>query len=374
MKKLLLCIGVLILVLFQGQATAQIVQAKGVTTITYGAALTPADKENAYQAAQMAAIERYFAENGEAESQNFEAIQEGVRANLDKFILTTTILNESDQASFHKYSLAVRVEINVAKLKNTLKSVSAAGNTAARDKSQLVYLFMGREASSVRSFDAHVVKRAVADAQGSATGSESVKGTEGESFKGRAVSTNASKQSSASATAHSEGSVETGGSSTQKMDEVGFRLLPMDSQKTSITSTFSQAGFSVADPEFVLSDADLKAVKSDYSNGSDCAPATLRAVVLSLRKAQVPFLVLATLDVGMPGTDPASGLMRVSVVASARVLDLSGNLPREVAAVPPVQIYGIGPEFAVARDKALKDASVAAAREVVSQLNAAGIR
>jgi hypothetical protein len=148
----------------------------------------------------------------------------------------------------------------------------------------------------------------------------------------------------------------------------------MDSQKTSITSTFSQAGFSVADPEFVLSDADLKAVKSDYSNGSDCAPATLRAVVLSLRKAQVPFLVLATLDVGMPGTDPASGLMRVSVVASARVLDLSGNLPREVAAVPPVQIYGIGPEFAVARDKALKDASVAAAREVVSQLNAAGIR
>ncbi|HXA48586.1 MAG TPA: hypothetical protein VNW52_13205 [Burkholderiaceae bacterium] len=374
MKKFLLCIAALSFVLFQSHAIAQIVQAKGVTTVTYGAVLTPQDKENAYQSAQMSAVERYFAENGEAESQNFETIQDSIRANLNKFILSTTILNEDDQPSFHKYSLVVRVELNIAKLKNTLKTVSAVTNTANADKSQLVYLFVGREVASVRTFDAHVVKRAVADASGTATSSQSTKGTEGESIKGHKVSTNASKESAAAATAHVEGTVETGGSSTQKMDEMGYKLLPMDNQKTSITSTFSQAGFSVADPEFVLSDGDMKAVKNDYSNGSDCTPATLRAVVQSLRKAQVPYLVLATLDVGTPGVDPASGLTRVSVLASGRVLDLKGNLPREVAAVPPVQIYGVGSDYTVAMNKALKDASIAAAREVVSQLNAAGIR
>jgi hypothetical protein len=55
-------------------------------------------------------------------------------------------------------------------------------------------------------------------------------------------------------------------------------------------------------------------------------------------------------------------------------MDISGNIPREVASVPPVQFFGMGSDNASASTKALKEASLAAAKEVVSRLNAAGIQ
>ena len=371
MKKLLLAA---IVFMFPFCAGAQIVQVKGVATTTYSATLTPLEKEKAYRSAQLSAVERYFAENGESESQNFEAIQDKISDNLDKFILSTVVLNEQDQPSLHKYSVSVRVELNVAKLRNTLRSASAASKTAGKDKSQLVYVFVGREVDSLRTFDERVVKREETSASVNATGAKSTKGSEGESIKKGMVNTTASKQSSASGTLDTVRKIETGGSTTRKSDDVSYRLLSLANSKTSITSTFSQGGFSVADPEFVLTDKDIKAVNTDFSSGNDLAPSTMRGVVKSLRDAQVPYLVLATLDVGAPSQDPASGMQRVAVSVVGRVLDLTGNLPREVAAVPAVQFFGVGPDNATATGKALKEASLAAAREVVSRMNAAGIR
>ena len=77
---------------------AQVVQIKGTGTVSY-AELTPAIKERAYVAAQMSAVERYFAENGESQTENFEANQDKIQSNLDKFLLSTTVINEQDQQS-----------------------------------------------------------------------------------------------------------------------------------------------------------------------------------------------------------------------------------------------------------------------------------
>ena len=350
---------------------AQVVTVKGVGTISYSnaAEFTPQDKDRAYQAAQVAAVERYFAENGEAEAANFESVQEKVQANLEKFILSSTVLNEQDQPGVKKYSVALKVELNVAKLRNTLKGSSAVSKSSSAEKSQLVYLFMGREVSSVRSFDERVVKRVEVTGKDNSKVSSTKSGSEGESIKADSVSTTATKRNSKTATIDQSMKVETGGSVTRKADDVAYRLLPMTNTKTSITSVFSQAGFNVADPEFVLGDKDIKAVNSDFTTGSDLAPTTIRDVVLSMRKAQVPLLVLATLDLGAPAVDGSSGMPRVAVNVTARVLDISGNLPREVASVPAVQYFGVGPDNASAAGKALKDASVAAAREIVARLN-----
>jgi len=61
------------------------------------------------------------------------------------------------------------------------------------------------------------------------------------------------------------------------------------------------------------------------------------------------------------------------VTVTGRILDVTGNFPREVASVPAVQYFGVGPDNASASGKALKDAATAAAREVVARINAAGI-
>lgn len=371
MKKLLFVIAG---VLLSFQIHAQIVNVKGVGTAKYTKEVTPVEKDKALRAAQVASVERYFAENGEAESQNFEAIQEAIEANLDKFILSTTVINEQDQPGLGRYSISVRVELNVAKLRNTLRSASAVSKTSSAEKSQLMYVFVGREVASVKTFDARVVKRAEVSAEESAKSAVSIKGTEGEMIKASTVSTHASKKTSEDTSVNASLKVETGGSTTRKSDEVSYRLLSLANQKTSITSVLSQAGFIVADPEFVLGDKEIKAVNQDYSTGNDLAPSTLRGVVSAMRKSQVPLLVLATFDVGAPSQDPASGLQRVAVSVTGRVLDLTGNLPREVASVPPVQYFGIGSDNATATSKALKEASLAATREVVSRLNASGVR
>jgi hypothetical protein len=328
-------------------AMAQVVQVKGGGTQSYTGVVAQEVKERAFVKAQLAAVERYFAENGEAESQNFEAIQDKIEENLEKFIINTTVINEQDQTSLHKYSVAVRIELNVAKLRNTLRGASAVAKASNAAKSQLVYLFVGREAASVRAYDARVFQRVDAES----TRSGPAKGTQ-----------------------HAALQVESGGSSTQKADEVSYRLLPITNTATSITNLFSQGGFVVVDPAYAVGDNDFKAVNKDFSAGNDLAPSTMRSLVASLRKNQIPLFVIATLDVGSPGKDPATGLARVAVSVTARVLDLRNAMPREVASVPAAQFFGVGPDNAVARDLGLKEAANAAAREVISRLNAAGIQ
>lgn len=336
----------IVLLLLPVIACAQIIQAKGAGTLPYSGAITPEIKERAYVKAQLNAVERYFAESGEAESQNFEAIESKIQDNLEKFILSTVVLNEQDQSSMHKYSVAVRVEINAAKLRNTLRGASAAGKASNAAKSQLVYVFVGREIASARSFDVRTMKRAEVELE--------------DSTSKRGVQRVAAQ-------------VETGGSATRKADDVAYRLLPMANVVTSITSVFSQGGYLVADPAFAIGDKDIKAINRDFSAGNDIDPGTLRSVVSSLRKQQVPLIVLATLDAGAPSQDPATGMQRAAINVSVRVLDLSNPMPREVVSVPAIQIFGVGSDNQVARDKALKDGSLAAAREVVSRLNAAGV-
>ncbi|MRW91494.1 hypothetical protein GJ699_15990 [Duganella sp. FT80W] len=328
-------------------AAAQVVQVKGVGTVTYTSTPTPELKESAYVKAQMAAIEHYFDERGEAEMQNFAAVQDKIQENIEKYISNTVVINEQDQTSLRKYSVAIRGDLSLTKLNILLRSASNVSKAAHGEKSQLVYLFVGREAASVRSFEARVLKRVEAEA----TNSGSAKGTQRAALQ-----------------------VESGGSSQQKADEVNFRLLPLTNASTAISSQFSQGGFEATDSSFVISDSDFKTASKDFSAGNDLAPATQRAVVATLRKNRVPFFVTATLDVGAVDKDPVSGLARVAVTVTARVLDLRGNFPREVASVPAVQLYGVAPDNAMARDKGLKDAATLATREVISRLNAAGVQ
>ena len=370
MKRVLSLIACL---LFAQPCLAQVVNAKGVATVPYSVAVTPQDKEKAYRAAQVASIERYFAENGEAESENFEAIQPKIEENLDKFIMSTTVLNEQDQPSLHKFSMAVRTELNVAKLRSTLRGASVTGKTANAEKSPMVFIFIGREVAGVKAFDDRVVKRQEMNVEADMKSGGSAKGSEGESIKSSSVSTHASKQRSEKVAVGVAINMETGGSTSRKSDEVTYRLLSMTGNKTSVTSVFSQSGFLGTDSDLVLADSDIKALNQDYSKGNDLTPATMRGIVQSLRKVKIPLFVLATFDVGTPSQDPATGLQRIAVSVTGRVLDVSGAFPREVASVPPVQYFAVGSDNAIATTKALKDAALAATREIVSRLNAVGV-
>ena len=376
MKALYICIMSILYSLMFNPAisSAQVVNVKGMGTITYSSRLSTDIKQQAYLKAQMQAVERYFAERGEAESQNFEINKDKIQSNIDNYILGTVLLDENDQQELKKYSVTVRVELNESKLRNVISASSSVAKTGNSNKSTLVFLFAARESGSVREFDTHIVQRTEVNNTGSSVRGSSTSGTEGESITDTKISTNASRSTVNKGSSKQSTTIESGGSATRKADQTTYRILPLSNQKTAITGIFSQAGFQVVDPEFALNANEIKAVNRDFTSGNDLLPATFKSVVGTLRGQGVPNLVLATIDAGLPSVDPSTGMKRVVVVISARVLDLTSGFPRETASVPPVQYAGLGVESIDATNKAVTEGSLIAAREVVSRLNAIGIR
>ena len=364
-------------------AQAQVATARGKASVTYegsvfGTKASPEVKERALKAAQVKAVEFYYAEAGESQSANFDAIRDKVAASLDAFILDTTVLDEQDQTDKRTYTVTVRTSINVAKLRNAVKAGSATQAVAKGDKSKLTFLFVSRQVDSEKVFDDRVYKRVDQTVKVDAKGAASKNGVEGESVRGGRVGTNASVNRSAGIEAKRTDTIETGGSTTRKASESTWRIFPSANLNATFTGIFASAGFKVLEAAYVEPYTNgllkIKNVENDYKSDNDLDPATLRDIVRGLQAAQIPYLAFGTLDVGLTDTDPASGLMRVAVTVTGKILDLSTGIPENLSTVGPVQYAGIGPTEAEARGNALKKAADSAARELVSQLTNIGLR
>jgi hypothetical protein len=360
-------------------ALAQIEQAKGSATITFaGRKVTAEDKARAFREAQVKAVERYYAESGDSESANFDNVRDKVLDNLDKFVLSATLISEQEATDKKQYNAVVRIELNVAKLRNTLKANSAIGSTAAANKSPLTFVFMARQVASVKSFDARRVERAEVSTDGSATRSDREKTSESERVGRGSVKTAGAADRSVTASTKRVVTMETGGSTAQRADDTAWRLIPAQNLNSQFTGIFAKAGFDVVEAVYVEPQSQgllsVKSIERDYETGNDLSPETLRNTAQGLKNAQIPYLALGTLDVGAKDTDPATGLFRVYVTVTGKILDLNSRFPRVVSSVGPVQFAGTGPSESVAQTNALKLAADNAARELVSQINNVGVR
>ena len=357
---------------------AQVQQARGKASVTYqGKLASPDDKARALQNAQLKAVEFYYAEAGESESENFDAVREKILANPDRYILESTVLGEEESPEKRQYTVAVRVSLNVANLRNLVKSNSAVAKTGAADKSQLVFVFVSREVASVKSFDDRVYKRVDEQANLKVSGNTARKGSEGEAIRGNQISTNETMSEKTDLNASRSHSVETGGSTTKRASDTTYRLFPSANLNTVFTGMFARAGFEVVDAAMAEPATEgrfsVAKVEADYTSGNDLKSATLQSIASGMRVAGVPYVALGTLDVNAPDKDPSTGLVRVSVSVNAKVYNVAKAIPSVQAAVGPVQFAGTGPDEAAARGNALKLAANNAARELSSQLTAKGI-
>ena len=350
--------------------SAQTVQERGIGNVRYSCppnsmvndvcAPSPNNMDDALEKAKMNAIGRYFASQGAAADALYERNEDEILDMMDRFILNETILNEQDRLG--RYEVTVRVELNQGRLQNYIKEQTSAGGDGKSQKSEIVYLFMGREVGSVTQRGPITTSKTVAQVEAKSKG----KTTE---TRGK---TNASVEMGGYAGEMSQ--TTTGSKVELTRDQVAYRLLPMSNYDSAITSVFSQAGFSVVDSRFVLSKEDVNSVNNDYENGDDIKTETYASVANTLQGEGIPYLALATLDVDPPTIDSATGMNRVVVRAAVRVLDISSRFPREVASVPAYQIIGLGATDSEAQNKALSDSSQRAAREVVQRLNVLDVR
>ena len=231
----------LVLAALAMQASAQIHQARGQYMLSYKDALgtfsrkeaPPEIKQKAQQEAALKAVEAYYAEAGQSESANFDAIRGKILENQSRYILDSVVISEADNTKDMQYSVVVRVSLNVANLRNALQASSAVAKVADAEKSALSFVFVSRQVDSTKSYDDRVFKRQDNTASLSAARQDretvAEKTTEGESVKRSQVSTYGSKSQetdrnvnvSAKATVTSE----TGGSTVTRASESTWRVI-----------------------------------------------------------------------------------------------------------------------------------------------------
>ena len=362
---------------------AQVAQSKGKATITYsGFSIGAEDKLKAQQNAQLKAIEFYYAEEGQTEAQNFETIREKFLADPEKFILDSTILSEELKKDTKQYSVVLRVSLNVANLRNAVKTNSAAGKVAPAQKSILALLMIAREVDSVKTYDARKVERleVTANAEKTKKGEYTENTSQSESVKKSKIKTAdvATIKEQDSFAGKANLTIETGGSSTQKSAESTWRLFPSSNLSQVFTANFTRSGFKVSEAALIEPYTgglfSLASVENDYKSGQDLKPATLQSMIAGMRKAQIPYVALGTLDAGQATDSAETGLKRVSITVNAKILDITALIPDTIASVGPVIFAGEGATEDEARTNALKLAATNASRELASQITSLQIR
>lgn len=360
-------------------AGAQVQQARGKASVTWtGKEIKAEDRARALKAAQMNAVEFYYAEAGESAAGNYDAVRDRVAAEPDRFILETTVLAEDTNAANKQYKVAVRISLNVANLRNLVRNTSAAGTASRQQRSSMAFLFVSREMDSTTTYDPRVYKRVDRGTSVGAQTAESDRGTEGEKITKGRVTTDASRNSSATIELKRSDTYEEGGSVKRRSAEATWRLVPSQNLSQVFTSVFSRAGFKVNEAAFIEPYTQgrfkVATVENDYRSGNDLQASTLQSVVQGMQAAQIPYIALGTLDVGMAVPDPQTGLLRVSVTVNARMLDVTAPIPDTIASVGPVQYAGTGPTEMEARTAALAAAAQSAARDLTSQLTNLGLK
>jgi len=381
---------IVLLAVFSSAAFAENASSKGTATVQFEGAVTPVTKQQAKKAAQINALDRYFSVTNQAKAKNYELIRDEVIASIGDYVLSATVLSEETDsqpvtnedgkkvAETGLYTVVVRADINVNRLNNKLKSQSAIANTSTADKSLLTFVFVAREQKSVQSFDDKVYKRTDRKSNSAANSSDQQSSAESESFQGGSVSLQESTNRSTNSDGNSSDIVTTGGSTTTKADVVKWDVTRASEINSVMTGVFSNAGYEVVEAEYLEEESqglvDLEAIRNDYRTGDDLASATLRNTAKGVKSVDIPYLALGTLDVGMKSTDPATGLVRVYVTVTGKVLNVSSRFPKTVSSVGPVQYAGLGPTASVARINAMKKAAETSALQLTDELNAKAVQ
>lgn len=366
MKSVTLLVSFLVAMFAADMASADTPAEKGMGSVNYGWRLSAENRQDAIRKAKVNAVERYIAGTNASRSRVFDQQRDRIAANVDDYILGSTLLAEDDNKGAKTYTVTIRADINSARLLNDLGGGAAsAADVASVRHSTLTFLFLSRTQSTVQTFDAKVYKRADVD-----TGSTR-KTNEGESIRGSSVST------SDNVDQHATMAVTTGGSTTRKADKIDWTVSRANEINTAMTGVFADAGYDVVEADQVEGASNgllnIDQIRAAYSHEDDLPSKLTRDTTLGVQQAGIGLLALGTLDVGMQDIDPVSGNARVYVTVTGKVYNVQGRFARTISSVGPVQYAGLGPDASVARTNALKVAAEKTAQQMVDELNNKGL-
>lgn len=360
----LLSTSFIALSLFLAASAHAEVAIKGMAEISYDSWSKPDKKEvkKAKDKAVESAISRWASKQGGSFLKNFEAVRPEVMKNLNDYVFGIKIVDEETNKDSKTYSVVIKAELDDVRLKNLVSSSSGVANASEEDLSYMTFVFVSRRQASVQSYDDKVYKRE--DKSVSEQGAQ----VEDASESGYEYAAEASRTKKTT----------TGGSTTKRADKIAYEVSSANEITIAMTEVFGSNGFEVVEAEYLEEETDglisVDAFKEDFSQGDDISSTTRRNAAKGARMVDVPYIALGTLDIGMKDTDPASGLTRVYVTVTGKLISVKKRFPKTIASVGPVQFAGLGPNQTVAERNALKLAAQKAANELVNQMNAKGVK
>lgn len=343
---------------------AQVITEKGVGQVAYSGWGGPSAgvKQEAIDNAKANALSRYVASFTTAKMLNYEKVRSRIEGDIDTYVIDYDLLDELVDKEGKSFRVVVKASINTSLIDMEIQKVSAVENTPEEDRSYLSFVFVARKIKQRKQFDARKTTRVVEEVMEEQIEDSSVNdGQMGFASEGRtdAVRT-------------------TGGSTVQKSDEIEYDVSSAEDINAAMNHVFTSANYEVVEAEYLMDETDglvdVNRFLQDFRYGDDVSGQTRRNAAKGCRAVGVQYFAIGTLDVGAKDIDPVSGMTRVHVSVNGKVMDLSGRFPKTVASVGPVQYAGMGPDQTVASRNALKLAGEAAAREIVSQLVAKGVR
>jgi hypothetical protein len=343
-------------------ALAGVVQIRGKVVIPYttgffSRAPDASSNATALHAAKLAAWDLYTAGFNDAKMKIYLQNKATFTGNIDEYVKDLTILDQQVDSGTKTMSLAIRASVNETAVDAILNSTSAASRQGTSSGSTFVFLFLAREVTKEKSYDARVATVTKIDSS-KATMEKAVDSDDTDAMGAR--TSDLEERTS-------------GGSIERKRSLISYAVSSPEDVNAAMSNVLDTAGFEVASYDDVVANCggvDRSVILKEFSVSDDMSTSTRRSVITASRQCGASLFATGTIDLGAQDTDPVTGNKRVFVSVRGQVWDIKEMLPRKVASVGPIQFSGLGPDDTVAERNALQLASRAAAKELVDQLNA----
>ncbi len=365
------------LMLLAASASAQSIPVTGNASIAieggvFSSSPSKDDMQRAIDAARLSLWKNYAARSfSEARTKQMLGREAEIQARLGDFLSDVTVVDKSHDKATNTFRVAVRGNVNATLVDQFFHglvggaAVGGGSGDANATGNAFAFLMMARQVTLVRQFDAKVIKVEEHSASHGRRDAES----ESSGARGQVGSIESTETALSKRT--------TGGSVERKSDQVSYQVQSSQDIDTAIGSTITSGGFEMITYDDVASNcqgADPTRVRAEFVAADEMSMAMRKQVIDAVRRCEVRYFGVGTIDSGASDIDPVSGQRRVVVSVRAQVLDVSKRLPTRVASVGPVQFAALGDDQAVATRRALERAARESTRTLIDQLNSKGIR
>ncbi|WP_029316389.1 hypothetical protein [Acidithiobacillus thiooxidans] len=271
------------------------------------------------------------------------------------------------------YQISLQVQLNSSLLDNAIKSASSAGKTPGYQKAKIGFFFVARRVESARDYEVRNYQRTEDSYHQNLAGGKTNEGNETQNLNGGSIGVGSNDLRTEKFSDRTSDTQQSGGSHLRQATKYRYQLLTSQNLSTEFEGDFSQAGFTGIPAAFIAPKSNgllnIEEIKTEYKTGRNIKPNTLANIANAMQLVQIPYFAIGSLNVGLPITDPNTGLKEVTVSVDATIYNVESQFPSVISAVGPEQFSGLGPTQQVALTNAIKNAANKTALDLVSRLN-----